>query len=106
VQPRQRKTTEPPADESVPVVNIPAGTESASEQPEPDATQMPEAEPLPPLGTFYVRVRPGHKWQSVRSAGMVFTDQPMVVSADDPALAELKANPYLQVSEDATWQEP
>lgn len=59
-----------------------------------------------PIRTFYVRVKPGLKWQSIRSAGLVFTDQPVAISEGDPALKELTANPYLQVSEDPTWPEP
>jgi hypothetical protein len=49
--------------------------------------------------TVTVRVRDDCRYSTVQSAGLPWSRQPVTVRRDAPYLAELRACPYLEVSE-------
>ena len=110
MQRRQKPATdvELPPEDKTSVADAPAETPAADTKPqETDNKKTQEEAPAvaPSPRVFYVRVKPGLKWQSVRSAGLVFSDSPVAIGEHDTAFKGIAANPYLQMSEEPTWPE-
>lgn len=65
---------------------------------EPQATPKAKAKAKTVIG-YMVKVNGASPIRSVRSAGAIFTGEGSEITADHPALAELQANPWLDVTE-------
>lgn len=76
----------------------------------PDEAEIPEAAPLtdeipeavvPEAPTrVWVRVRADSRWPLIQAAGCPWSRVAVALAPDDPRLAELRANPYLEVLAD------
>lgn len=45
-----------------------------------------------------VKVKPDYRWSSIQSAGAVWTKDGTRINSNDPRLAELQANPFVDVT--------
>lgn len=103
----QDEQTEQPTPQVDPSASTPTETQPAQptqpvDQPAAAATkpkQITEAEEPTPVVMVAVRVRPGSRWPTIRSAGMTWSSDPVILRADDPVLVELRQNEYLEVKE-------
>lgn len=72
-------------------------------QPDAQATPKPKrgdaVKAVKPAIAYAVKVSDSSPVRSVRSAGIVFTGVPQQLPADHAAIAELKANPWLEVAD-------
>ena len=74
-------------------------------QPDAQATPKPKrgdaVKAVKPATAYAIKVSTASPVRSVRSAGIIFTDIVQRLPADHAAIAELKSNPWLDVTEAA-----
>jgi hypothetical protein len=73
---------------------------------QPDAQATPktkkgDVKAVKPAVAYVIKVSAASPVRSVRSAGIIFTDIVQRLPADHAAIAELKTNPWLEVTEAA-----